>query len=87
MDIIAHATDVMQGEKFMYFGLYSPTLVHVLEHLQNLNNLKFCSQLKDKLISAVHTRFPDIMNKSNLKASLLNPIFKNFKFLKNDREK
>ncbi|KAJ6645205.1 hypothetical protein Bhyg_00408 [Pseudolycoriella hygida] len=85
VDIVANALNVMQGENFMYTGLSTPTLLHVQEKLDNLPSLQYCTELCGAIKTSIEKRFPKVLDDSYLKATLLHPFFKNYKFLKNDR--
>lgn len=61
MQPIADALDIMQGEKYYYFGITIPTLVALRRKLQILTETHFiyCSLIVQTLLSSVSTRFTD----------------------------
>ena len=77
---VGDALDLMQAEKNMFMGMYSPTIITLLNRLENIKGLKFCNVLKTELHSSITNRFKDIFDREHLKAAILNPFFKDFSF-------
>ena len=38
--------DIMQSEKFMFMGIYTPRIIHLLNRLESFKGLKYCNVLK-----------------------------------------
>lgn len=57
MGIVADALDILQGEKFMYMGLYSLTITRLLQRLGDLKNLKYCDCLVRELRISINRRY------------------------------
>lgn len=59
-DIVANALNIMQGENFMYTGLFTPTILHTMEKLDNLPKLKYCSELCGAIKASIEKRYSQI---------------------------
>ncbi|KAJ6634613.1 hypothetical protein Bhyg_13188 [Pseudolycoriella hygida] len=54
VDVIANALNVMQGEEFMYTGLFTPTVLHLLSKLDAISDLKYCDCLRSIIRGAIN---------------------------------
>lgn len=73
------ALDVLQGQNYMYYGIYMPTIDKLINQLEAIDispddEVFF---LWDILLRSVKKRFPNIYSEENLKAALLHPCFRN----------
>ncbi|KAJ6639010.1 hypothetical protein Bhyg_11749, partial [Pseudolycoriella hygida] len=78
---VSDALDVLQGEVYMYQGVFSPTIHKMKQKINDLTDLKFCLPLKERILKSVEKRFSDYMNDDCLKAMLLHPLFKSYPLL------
>lgn len=56
MKIVSIALDILQGEEYMYMGMYAPTIFVLLEKLHALTNLKYCTPVQQCLINGINKR-------------------------------
>ncbi|KAJ6634237.1 hypothetical protein Bhyg_17294, partial [Pseudolycoriella hygida] len=69
---LANALDILQG-KYMYQGVFSPT-IHKMNHkIKDIQELTYCLPLKTLILKSIEKRFPDTMKDDYLKAMLLHP--------------
>ncbi|KAJ6643581.1 hypothetical protein Bhyg_08544, partial [Pseudolycoriella hygida] len=78
---LADALDVIQGEVYMYQGVFSPTIHKMSQKINAISDLKFCAVLKQRILESIEKRFPDYMKDDYLKASLLHPLFKSYEMV------
>ncbi|KAJ6646217.1 hypothetical protein Bhyg_01428 [Pseudolycoriella hygida] len=78
---LADALDVLQGEVYMYQGVFSPTIHKMSQKINAISDLKFCAVLKQRILESIEKRFPDYMKDDYLKASLLHPLFKSYEMV------
>ncbi|KAJ6642608.1 hypothetical protein Bhyg_07561, partial [Pseudolycoriella hygida] len=53
---VADALDVLQGEVYMYQGVFSPTIHKMKQKINDLTDLKFCLPLKERILKSVEKR-------------------------------
>ncbi|KAJ6647987.1 hypothetical protein Bhyg_03212 [Pseudolycoriella hygida] len=53
---VADALDVLQGEVYMYQGVFSPTIHNMKQKINDLTDLKFCLPLKERILKSVEKR-------------------------------
>ncbi|KAJ6639491.1 hypothetical protein Bhyg_12237 [Pseudolycoriella hygida] len=71
---VADALDVLQGEVYMYQGVFSPTIHKMTQKINGILDLKYCTALKQRILESIEKRFSDYMKDDYLKATLLHPI-------------
>ncbi|KAE9522193.1 hypothetical protein AGLY_017453 [Aphis glycines] len=87
MEPLAVCLDILQGEKFMYFGYLIPSISQLISQYENMKinkNFKCCRSLVDKTCFNVEKRFETQLTDSFLIiAAISHPFFKT-DWIKND---
>jgi len=87
MEPLAVCLDILQGEKFMYFGYLIPSISQLISQYENMKinkNFKFCRSLVDIICFNVEKRFETQLTDSFLiTAAISHPFFKT-DWIKND---
>lgn len=92
MEPLSVCLDILQGEKFMYFGYLIPSISQLISQYENMKintNFKFCRSLVDIICSNIEKKFETQLTDSFLiTATISHPVFKT-DWIKNDvkREK
>lgn len=79
MQPIAVGIDELQGDVDMYMGALIPTILYIINSLNNLDDddLQYLAFLRDGLVSAIQYRFTDVLNDDKRKlASAYHPLYK-----------
>lgn len=53
---LADALDILQGEEYMFLGVYAPTLYQLKEKLKKVSGLEYCMPLKEMILRSIDKR-------------------------------
>lgn len=53
---LANALDILQGEKYMYQGVYSPTIHKMKQKIDDIQELAYCLPLKKLILKSIEKR-------------------------------
>ncbi|XP_065316758.1 uncharacterized protein LOC135925394 [Gordionus sp. m RMFG-2023] len=53
---VSKAIDILEGEKYMYLGYYTPTITQIIICMADVQVLKYCQPLKDTILASIEKR-------------------------------
>ncbi|XP_065315835.1 uncharacterized protein LOC135924669 [Gordionus sp. m RMFG-2023] len=85
---VSKAIDILEGEKYMYLGYYTPTITQIIICMADVQVLKYCQPLKDTILASIEKRFNNLYDNDNIIASILHPLFKtDWPWIRQERNK